>query len=207
MDLAITPYQQEAGKILRTSSSIKTADQLAVYRMSGAPRYKGIPETQRRRWLAYNIGAICLILHQEIPPFERITIDADSLDSVIMDDPALSNLTQLEMQDAFRTGLAGAYGDYYGVTTKSLFGFLQRFLESDKKVTAHRIISRQEDKSGREADERFWRELQEAKARGDFKPSWGPDFNFRNKVSPEDSEAHKAKIKAQAEQIYKNEEI
>ena len=108
-----------------------------------------------------------------------MTIDTDMLDASMMDDPVVSNLTSVEIQDAFRAGVTGVYGEFYGVTPKSLLGFLKSYISSEKKIEAHRLITMRQEKEDREANERLWREIQEQKAKGMFVPTWGPKYNFK----------------------------
>ena len=95
------------------------------------------------------------------------------------DDPVISNLTSVEIQEAFRAGVTGVYGDFYGITPKSLLGFLKSYVSSEKKLDAHRLITMRREKEDREANERVWAEIQKAKANGMFVPTWGPDYDFK----------------------------
>jgi hypothetical protein len=37
-----------------------------------------------------------------------------------------------------------------------------------------------QEKEDREANERLWAEIQEAKAKGMFVPTWGQEYNFKD---------------------------
>ena len=200
--------KKEAGLMVRTNNKVGTVELLARHLLSpNVRRYRQGDEDKRKKWLYRQIGACYFIAHQKQPSWEAMTIDTDMLDASMMDDAVVSNLTSVEIQDAFRAGVTGVYGDFYGITPKSLFGFLKSYCGSEKKVEAHRLITMNNAKADMEADNRLWKEIQEAKRNGTFTPSWGLEHSFRDNPSNEVSEAHRAKIKAQAEEIYKHNEI
>jgi len=97
----------------------------------------------------------------------------------MMDDPVISNLTSVEIQEAFRSGVTGVYGEFYGITPKSLLGFLKSYAGSEKKLEAHRMIAMRQREEDRKANERLWAEIQAQKEKGMFVPTWGPKFNFK----------------------------
>lgn len=200
--------RQEAGKMVQTNSKVGSAELLAAHLLNpNVRRYRQGEEKRRKEWLYQQIGACCFISHIKLPAWEALTIDTDVLDTAMMEDPIVSNLTSVEIQDAFRAGVSGIYGEFYGITPKSLFGFLKSYCGSEKKIEAHRLITMNNARADREAGERLWKEIEEAKRRGEFKPSWGPGFRFGQNAPNVDSEAHRGKIRAQAEQIYKHKEI
>ena len=108
-----------------------------------------------------------------------MTIDTDMLDASMIDDPVIANLTSVEIQDAFRAGVTGSYGEFYGISPKTLLGFLKSYITSEKKLEAHRLITHRQVQEDKAANERLWREIQEQKAKGMFVPSWGPKYNFK----------------------------
>ena len=110
-----------------------------------------------------------------------LTIDADTLDASMLEIPEIANLTSVEIQDAFRAGVTGVYGEFYGISPKTLLGFLKSYVSSDKKIEAHRLITQRQINEDKEANERLWAEIQEQKAKGMFVPTWGPDFKFSDK--------------------------
>ena len=172
--------RQEAGKIVRTSSKIGTPAQLAEHLLSpNARRYRQGEEGRRKEWLYQQIGACYFIAHIKLPSWDTLTIDTDVLDSSMTDDPVISNLTSVEIQDAFRAGVTGVYGEFYGISPKTLLGFLKSYVASEKKLEAHRLITNRQNQEDREANERLWREIQEQKRNGMFVPTWGPQYNFK----------------------------
>jgi len=173
--------KREAGLMVRTSSRIGTPALLAEHLLSpNARRYRQGEEDRRKQWLFRQIGACYFIAHQKQPAWDAMTIDTDMLDASMMEDPVISNLTSVEIQEAFRAGVTGAYGEFYGISPKSLLGFLKSYIASEKKVEAHRMISMRQEKEDKEANERLWREIQAQKEKGMFVPTWGPKFNFKD---------------------------
>ena len=171
--------RQEAGKMVRTSNRVGTAEMLAAHLLDPrARRYRQGEPGRRKEWLYQQMGACYFINHQRLPSWDMLTIDTDVLDASMMENPVIANLTSVEIQDAFRAGVTGTYGEFHGVTPKSLLGFLKAYISSDKKLDAHRLITMRQEKEDREANERLWAEIQEAKAKGLFVPTWGPEFNF-----------------------------
>ena len=172
--------KREAGLMVRTNNSVGTADKLAVHLLDPrARRYRQGEVEKRKKWLYLQIEACYFIAHQKQPAWDAMTIDTDMLDASMMEDPVISNLTSVEIQDAFRAGVTGMYGEFYGISPKSLMGFLKSYIASEKKLEAHRLIARQQEKEDKDANERLWAEIQRKKAEGMFVPTWGPKFNFK----------------------------
>lgn len=174
--------KREAGLMVRTNNSIGTAEMLAAHLLDPrVRRYRQGEDERRKQWLFRQIGACYFIAHQKQPSWEAMTIDTDMLDASMMSEPAISNLTSTEIQDAFRSGVTGMYGEFYGITPKSLIGFLKSYIDSEKKREAHRLITQRQVQEDKAANERLWAEIRAQKAKGMFVPSWGPKFNFKGK--------------------------
>ena len=174
--------KREAGLMVQTNNKVGTVEKLAAHLLSpNVRRYRQGDEGKRKQWLFRQIGACYFIAHQKQPSWESITIDTDMLDASMMDDSVISNLTSVEIQDAFRAGVTGMYGEFYGISPKTLLGFLKSYIASEKKIEAHRLITHRQEQEDREANERLWREIQEMKKKGLYVPSWGPNFNFKSK--------------------------
>ena len=172
--------KREAGLIVRTNNSVGTADQLASHLLSPrARRYRQGEVEKRKKWLYLQIEACYFIAHQKQPAWDAMTVDTDMLDASMVEDPVISNLTSVEIQDAFRAGVTGVYGEFYGISPKTLLGFLKSYVASEKKLEAHRLITMRQEKEDKEANERLWAEIQKQKEKGMFVPTWGPDFNFK----------------------------
>lgn len=166
--------------MVRTNNRVGTAEMLAAHLLDPkVRRYREGEEDKRKQWLFRQIGACYFIAHQKQPSWEMMTIDTDMLDASMFADPVISNLTSVEIQDAFRAGVTGVYGEFYGISPKSLLGFLKSYVSSEKKLEAHRLLTQRQIKEDKEANERLWAEIQAQKAKGMFVPSWGPKFNFK----------------------------
>lgn len=166
--------------MVQTNSRVGTAAMLAEHLLDPrARRYRQGEPTKRKEWLYNQIGACYFISHQNFPSWDSLSIDTDMLDASMMDDAVISNLTSVEIQDAFRSGVTGVYGEFYGISQKTLLGFLKSYIASEKKIEAHRLITHRQEQEDKEANERLWREIQEQKAKGMFVPSWGPKYNFK----------------------------
>lgn len=199
----ISQEQETALQIVRTSSKIATAEQLAVV-MQTEPRFYSLEEGSRIAWLGQQIIALNYMAHSQRTPNEYdLFIESSMLDQAIMEDDGLRGLTQIEMQEAFRKGIAKEYGEFYGITASSLIGFLKGFRSSAKRQGAIAILYAQEQKRIAAEKERENRLLYELKVRGFVNP-WGK--KEKRKVTPEESEAHRRKIEKQREEILKDHE-
>ena len=173
--------KREAGLMVRTNNSVGSARQLAQHLLDPrARRYRQGEVDKRKKWLYLQIEACYFIAHQKQPAWDAMTIDTDMLDASMMDDATISNLTSVEIQDAFRAGVTGVYGDFYGISPKSLLGFLKSYIASDKKIEAHRLITQRQVQEDKAANERLWAEIQAQKEKGMFVPTWGPKYNFKD---------------------------
>ena len=211
-DLAIR--QETALQISKASSKIATAEQLADVRAAkladgrnAYPRYKEGGDAERYSWLNKQFFGLALIAHITIDPV-TIKVDVDTLDSEVMQDSYLRELTLVEMQEAFRKGLNGEYGEYFGLSSVSLLKFLKGFIRSEKKAAAAAIFHRRRAKAEQEANERFYKELYEAQKAGKIEL---PDFSHmringqqaKKVYTSEESAAHRERVRQQAEAILK----
>ena len=131
-------HGDSAMQIFQTSSDISTPEKLAL--LISDPRiakYRDIPEGIRLTWMGTQIYALCLILHYQAPSAVDVRVDAMFADKMIMENDGLKALTQVEMQEAFRRGIAKEYGEFYGITASSLIGFLKGFRGSAKRQQAY----------------------------------------------------------------------
>lgn len=129
--------------IALTSNSmpdIPDAKSLAAVRLNKAvPHYKDLAQSKRITWLKEQILTLNMIRHQEVEDFQ-LEFDAKVLDEFIMDDQFVRDYCFPEIKDAFKRGLMGDYGDYYGITAESLYGFLRGYLMSEKKRKATKMV-------------------------------------------------------------------
>ena len=189
-------------QIFQTSSDISTPEKLAL--LISDPRiakYRDIPEGIRLTWMGTQIYALCLILHYQAPSAVDVRVDAMFADKMIMENDGLKALTQVEMQEAFRRGIAKEYGEFYGITASSLIGFLKGFRGSAKRQQAIGILYDQEQKRIQAEKERENRLMYELKAHGFVNP-WGK--KEKKMMTQEEIAEHKKKIERQREEILKN---
>ena len=190
---------------------ISDAAALAAARMGGLPRYGKVPQQTRVRWLSKEIIALGRLRHSAVSAEDAI-IDAAALDTMMVRDPLLADLTQPEITEAFRDGLFGLYGEFYGVTAMSLYGFLLSFLGTDKKRDAAAMVRRarereREERNRLEREEerrRTLAEMEEAKRNGTFRPT-GRAWYRPEEAAGTDSAAHREKVRRQAEEITEKE--
>lgn len=179
-----------------------------VIQDSSVPKYANIGHEQRVGWLGEQINALNYMAHSsKMPTAMDLFIEASMLDQAIMDAEGIRALTQVEMQEAFRKGITREYGDFYGITTATLLGFLKGFMVSEKRQKAVALLYKQEEERRAEEDRRFWMEYAKAKEQGLIDV---PEFNFsadrdnsKREFSKEEAMEHKKKIEAQRNEIYK----
>lgn len=210
----LTIRQETALQISKASSKIATAEQLADLRAAkladgrnAFPRYREGGDNERLSWLNKQYFGLSLISHIGIDPV-TIKVDITTLDDEIMSDSYLRELTLVEMQEAFRKGLNGEYGEYFGLSSVSLLKFLKGFLRSEKKAAASAIFHKRMAKAEQEANERFYKKLYEAQKAGKIEL---PDFSHmringqqaKKVYTSEESAAHRERVRQQAEAILK----
>ena len=131
-------------KALQLTSSnmpaIPDAESLATLRMDGSvPHYRDIAKADRIGWLKEKILTLGMIRHQVAESWQ-VEFDANVLDEFIMEDNYASDYTFPEIWDAFKGGLKGEYGEYFGLTAESLYGFIRGYFMGEKKRKATEIV-------------------------------------------------------------------
>lgn len=175
------------------------------------PRYRDIPVAERQKWLAKEFRLLASIARvKDYDPKEAL-IGAVALDERIADSPDLSDLTISEIEYAFKNGVFGRYGEYYGLSAISLYSFLEGFLKSELKADATkavRLSKAEEYQKQRQAEEeaersRIRAEIEQAKRDGTFVPTGRFSFGGAVKSVKEaiDSSEHRARIAKQARDI------
>lgn len=155
------------------TNDISTPEKLAVMRMkSSVPHYRDIPRVRRCTMLADLIMQAYVLKHQspEIGGMslgQVVEMDASALDSFIMEDMYISDYTFAEIEEAFRLGLTNRLGEYYGLNSVSFFGFLQNYLNTEKKRKAIKIVQETRKKQKRLQYEKELRERAERQKNGD----------------------------------------
>ncbi len=209
---SLTTYQQTAVQITRASNKIATPQQLADYRLARRPdgsplhpMYKDMDDMRRISWLGDQFFGLGALTHFQVTA-ANVAVDATVLDGKIMESSVLREMTLAEMQEAFNNGAFKEYGDYYGISSVTLLGFLKGFARSEKKAMASNLIRIAENRMEMEANARFFRELHNAKLKGRISVTDLSDRRINGKqekkfYTDEESAAHREKIRQQAEAI------
>ena len=179
---SLTTYQQTALQIASSGSKMATAQQLAELRLARNadgtrmfPRYGECDMKSRISWLGDQFFGLGALLHVSVS-HDSVGVDCVALDNEIMDNGIMRELTLVEMQEAFRKGINREYGDYYGLSSVSMLGFLKGFVRSEKKQAASAIVYKRIEQEEREKDSLFFRRLYEAKKAGIVDL---PDMDFK----------------------------
>lgn len=205
---------------LRTSSNelpaIPTSQSLAQIRMDEEhfPHYRNIvPAEGRWEWLATQM--IYLAQLARIRDFDGKTaiLMATALDEMMLQHKDIADLTLPEIADAFKGGVFGFYGEFYGLSAPNLYGFICGFLESSKKKEATDLVLkskvqayRERTRAEQEERQRAIRaEMEEAERNGTFVPTGKAWFKPKmvNDVMRESKE-HREKVRQQAKEILNN---
>lgn len=121
--------------------SLATPEDIAALRMDPAhPRWKEIPQNVRRRWLAQTIYTLMFTMKGKEDSEGQSGLIASVLDTEMTQDMYMSELTTAEIIQAFRDGMFGKYGEYYGINASSLHQFLWGYLQTPEKREAARLI-------------------------------------------------------------------
>lgn len=196
---------------LRTSSnelpSLNTPEAIAEVRLNERmyPRYYNIPQPSRLEWLSKQAKTLASITRIKDFDGREAIVTASSLDEMIMKNEAISGLTEAEMAEAFKSGVFGLYGEFYGLSAPNLYGFLRSYLESEKKQAATAMVrTRFEEKKRLEQEERQRRiraEIEEAKRNGSFVPTGRAWFQPKTVDDAIDESAHREMVRQQAREI------
>jgi len=196
-----------------------TPEAIASIRMDVAthPRYGKVSRTARREWLAKEIKVLASIVRIKDFDGREAVFMASTLDDMFSVNDLMSDLTFPELHEAFMGGVFGKYGEFYGLTAPNLYGFVDSYLGSEKKLEASRIIREANEKKRvreREEEQRRMREeVEEAKRKGEYTP--GEIFGHTSlksalksigaieaEVKAKDA-AHREKVHRQAMEILK----
>ena len=142
------------------------------------PRYRNIAQQKRMEWLSLEMKSLATIVRMKDFNAQEAVAASVVLDEMIMQDRFISDLTLIEMHSAFRNGVFGLYGEFYGISSPNLYGFLNSYLVSDKKVDANKIVRQQKEKEyearrqkeREEEQKRLRAEIEDAKRNGTFVP-------------------------------------
>lgn len=202
MEPIITQNQQTALLILQTNNNIATPEQLAaVISSPDFPKYHKLPERERVKWLGQQINALNYMTHSNrISNEEDLLIESLLLDQTIMNDEGMRNLTNVEIQEAFRKGVIKEYGEYYGITPVSLVSFIKGYMKSSKRQRALSILFEKAKRRVEEEKKRESRMLYESKVKNLKLPFWR-SAREPHGISSEESIAHRKKIEEQRVRI------
>lgn len=167
-------------------------------------RYWSLSPEERVEWIGEQMFALNLMVHTNPQNVSAggVFLDASMFDTLAKEEEGIKNLTLIEMQEAFRRGISREYGDFFGITSISLIGFLKGFMRGEKRQKALTLISQDEEKKLREKDKLFYQELERAhREMGIEIPSWRT--SRKKTYTSQDSSEHRAKIEKQREEILK----
>ena len=205
---------------LTSSSPVQasTPEAIASIRLDVAtyPRYGKISVAARQEWLAKEIKALASVVRIKDFDGREAVFMAGVLDGMLSDSDLMSDLTFPEMHEAFMCGVFGKYGEFFGISAPNLYGFVESYLDSEKKLAASKIVREANEKkriAEREAELRKMREeVEEAKRKGEYTP--GEIFNHISLKSALQSvgsieakdAAHRERVRRQAMEIIKEAE-
>ena len=200
---------------LQTSNSmtpaIVDAGALAQIRLDEEhyPHYRNIAQPVRMKWMAGQIQFLATIARIRDFEAKEPVLMATALDEMISTERDMMELTLPEIADAFKNGVFGNYGEFFGLSAPNLFRFIRSFLLSEKKrdATALVVKSKQDAFLERTAMERAARqraiqeEIAEAKRSGSFVPTGQVWFKPQMVNSVISSKEHREKVRQQAREI------
>lgn len=167
--------------------AITTKESLAevIYNDARYPKYRDMAQHKRIEWLSTEIKTLATITRMKDFDGREAVATAVVLDEMMMQEPFISELKAVEIHTAFRNGVFGLYGEFYGISAPNLYGFLNSYLTSDKKIDANKIVRqkreaeyRERQKKEREEEQaRLRAEIEKAKRDGTFVPT----KNFKEK--------------------------
>lgn len=193
--------------------AINDAAMLAQVRMDVErfPHYRRIAQPVRLKWMAGQIQYLASISRiRDFDARENILM-ATALDEMICADRDMLELTLPEIADAFKNGVFGLYGEFYGLSAPNLFGYLNSFLASEKKREATAIVVKSKaeayrEKTAAEQEERqrkIQEEIAAAKRAGTFVPTGRVWFKPQTVNDAIGASAHRKMVREQAREILK----
>jgi len=191
--------------------AITTAESLAQIRMDERryPHYKSVPSQARQEWLANQIKYLASITRMRDFDAREAILMATALDDIISMDAGAVDLTFAEMADAFKKGVFGFYGEFFGISAPNLYGFLDKFITSETKKEATALVLKSKEQAyaekkaaeKAERDRKIREEIEEAKRRGDIVPTGKIWFKPKSVDDALDSSEHREKVRRQAQEI------
>ena len=105
------------------------------------PRYRNIAQQKRMEWLSLEMKSLATITRMKDFNAQEAVAASIVLDEMIMQDRFIPDLTLLEMHNAFRNGVFGLYGEFYGISSPNLYGFLNCHCSIIHYILCHYIPS------------------------------------------------------------------
>lgn len=196
---------------LSTSSNrlpaLNTPEAIAAVRLDERryPRYCNLDVRRRQLFLSDQIQRLVAVARIRDISGEEVINQASALDEMIMKKEAISGLSMVEMAEAFKNGVFGLYGEFYGLSAPNLYGFLRSYLESEVKQASTAIVRKTFEQRKREEMEERQRsiraEIEEAKMNGSFVPTGRVWFQPKTVDDAVISREHREKVRMQAREI------
>lgn len=188
--------------------AVRTAQDLVDIRKR-YPGYRLLPQPARLEWLASEALVLASVTRLRDFGGKDAAALAAALDEALMEDGATASLTLPELHDAFRAGIFGRFGEYYGMSAPSLYGFARKYLDSEKKRDASEIESEtaaktyaEKRRAEREKEQRKIRaEIEKAKRDGTFTPTGRAWFQPKKVKDVTDDAEHRERVLRQAREI------
>lgn len=139
--MAHTSNQIQVFQTNNNLPAIRTAEEIAGVRLAPLkhPHYGDMPVDVRRAWLAQEVVKINMVKHIR-PDADMLSYDVTALDDYMMENMVTRDLTQAEIDRAFLLGIRGDFGEYYGLTADSLYGFIDGYIHTPEKREAARLV-------------------------------------------------------------------
>lgn len=166
------------------------------------PHYRTIAEKSRKEWLSGQIFTLAGLLRVKDYGTNDAMTAASFLDGQIMRHKFISDYTLVEISEVFRLGLFGEYGEWRGLTVQTLWGFLQKSLNSPTRQEAINLIyTRRQAEAAKAEQARLRAEIEKAKADGSFVPTGKIPTLGRPVYDEAEAQAHRDRVRQQAREI------
>ena len=198
---------------LRSNESVQSfsPESLAELRRDKThnPAFPTLPEKGRLQWLSTQLLFIANTLRIKDYDVRDATLAAGLIDGEIREDTQLSRLSAQEINYAMVKGSIGRYGDFFGLTAKTIIDWLRAFCESSLSTEATAINNalwleshKQKEQARREEEQRKLRaEIEEAKRNGTFVPQYHLPSIGKPVDTAEADRLHREKVLQQARDI------
>lgn len=180
---------KEEMTIATTEGHIKLRQNRALF-----PHYCDFDARTRKNWLYAQFKAAYLLQHQVFNP-DLATADVVEADRLLLAGQ-FKDLTLPEIEEAIRNGCAGLYGEYFGMTTRSLLFFLEGYVADHRQVY---LEAQGKPKENKELTKRILEFYKASRERSAVIRATLPEKGFEK--GTEDAEEHRRRVREQARQI------